>query len=146
METIKNIAAILGVILSLASVITLCSKPIKAYIANSLAKYKKEQEENNHNETIKETLTRLEAKIDEIKLLNDATVKYTIESCRDDVREIFFKYLPEKTLPYYVLKHVEYIEDIYVKTFHKNHYTKGFIDEMKTWTVDYTGVRPEDIN
>ena len=45
METLKNIAAILGAILSLSAVITLCCKPIKLYIANALKKYQSEQDD-----------------------------------------------------------------------------------------------------
>ena len=53
METVKNIAAILGAILSLSAVITLCCKPIKLYIANALKKYQSEQDDKVKQNTIK---------------------------------------------------------------------------------------------
>lgn len=145
METIKNIAAILGAILSLSAVITLCSNPIKASLAKSLEKYKKEQEAQNHNESVQKSLVRLETKIDEINAKTEATVTYTIESCRGEIKDIFYKYLAEKSLPLYEYKHLLKLEDIYIGKFHKNHYTKGLIDEMKKWSIDYTGVRSEDV-
>ena len=139
METIKNIAAILGAILSLAAVITLCCKPIKLYIASSLKKYQSEQDDKIKQNTLKATLKRIENKL-------DATIAYTTEACRGEIKNMFYKYIENKTLPYYEKMHMLQIEDIYVNKLQKNHYTKGLIEEMKTWSVDYTGVDSQDVN
>ena len=139
METVKNIAAILGAILSLSAVITLCCKPIKLYIANALKKYQSEQDDKIKQNTLKATLKRIENKL-------DATVAYTTEACRSEIKNMFYKYIDNKTLPYYEKMHMLQIEDIYVNKLQKNHYTKGLIEEMKTWSVDYTGVDSQDVN
>ena len=139
METVKNIAAILGAILSLAAVITLCCKPIKLYIASALKKYQSEQDDKIKQNTLKATLKRIENKL-------DATVAYTTEACRGEIKNMFYKYIDNKTLPYYEKMHMLQIEDIYVNRLQKNHYTKGLIEEMKTWSVDYTGVDSQDVN
>ena len=139
METVKNIAAILGAILSLAAVITLCCKPIKAYIARALKKYQNEQDDKVKQNTLKATLKRIENKL-------DATVAYTTEACRGEIKNMFYRYMDNKTLPYYEKMHMLQIEDIYVNKLQKNHYTKGLIEEMKTWSVDYTGVDSQDVN
>ena len=139
METVKNIAAILGAILSLSAVITLCCKPIKLYIANALKKYQSEQDDKVKQNTIKATLNRIESKL-------DATVAYTTEACRGEIKNMFYRYMDTKTLPYYEKMLMLQIEDIYVNKLQKNHYTKGLIDEMKMWSVDYTGVDPQDVN
>lgn len=139
METVKNIAAILGAILSLSAVITLCCKPIKLYIANALKKYQSEQDDKIKQNTLKATLKRIENKL-------DATVAYTTEACRGEIKNMFYKYIDNKTLPYYEKMHMLQIEDIYVNKLQKNHYTKGLIEEMKTWSVDYTGVDSQDVN
>ena len=139
METVKNIAAILGAILSLSAVITLCCKPIKLYIANALKKYQSEQDDKVKQNTLKATLKRIENKL-------DATVAYTTEACRGEIKNMFYKYIGNKTLPYYEKMHMIHIEDIYVNKLQKNHYTKGLIEEMKTWSVDYTGVDSQDVN
>lgn len=139
METVKNIAAILGAILSLAAVITLCCKPIKLYIASALKKYQSEQDDKIKQNTLKATLKRIENKL-------DATVAYTTEACRGEIKNMFYKYIDNKTLPYYEKMHMIQIEDIYVNKLQKNHYTKGLIEEMKTWSVDYTGVDSQDVN
>ena len=139
METVKNIAAILGAILSLAAVITLCCKPIKLYIANALKKYQSEQDDKIQQNTLKAMLKRIENKL-------DATVAYTTEACRGEIKNMFYKYIDNKTLPYYEKMHMLQIEDIYVNKLQKNHYTKGLIEEMKAWSVDYTGVDSQDVN
>lgn len=139
METVKNIAAILGAILSLAAVITLCCKPIKLCIAKALKKYQSEQDDKIKQNTLKATLKRIENKL-------DATVAYTTEACRGEIKNMFYKYIENKTLPYYEKMHMLHIEDIYVNKLQKNHYTKGLIEEMKTWSVDYTGVDSQDVN
>lgn len=139
METVKNIAAILGAILSLAAVITLCCKPIKLYVAKALKKYQSEQDDKIKQSTLKATLKRIENKL-------DATVAYTTEACRGEIKNMFYKYIDNKTLPYYEKMHMLQIEDIYVNKLQKNHYTKGLIEEMKTWSVDYTGVDSQDVN
>lgn len=139
METVKNIAAILGAILSLSAVITLCCKPIKLYIANALKQYQSEQDDKIKQNTLKATLKRIENKL-------DATVAYTTEACRGEIKNMFYKYIDNKTLPYYEKMHMLQIEDIYVNKLQKNHYTKGLIEEMKTWSIDYTGVDSQDVN
>lgn len=139
METVKNIAAILGAILSLAAVITLCCKPIKLYIASSLKKYQSEQDDKIKQNTLKAMLKRIENKL-------DATVAYTTEACRGEIKNMFYKYIDNETLPYYEKMHMLQIEDIYVNKLQKNHYTKGLIEEMKTWPVDYTGVDSQNVN
>ena len=139
METVKNIAAILGAILSLSAVITLCCKPIKLCIAKALKKYQIEQDDKIKQNTLKATLKRIENKL-------DATVAYTTEACRGEIKNMFYKYIENKTLPYYEKMHMLQIEDIYVNKLQKNHYTKGLIEEMKTWSVDYTGVDSQDVN
>ena len=123
----------------MSAVITLCCKPIKLYIANALKKYQSEQDDKIKQNTLKATLKRIENKL-------DATVAYTTEACRGEIKNMFYRYMDNKTLPYYEKMHMLQIEDIYVNKLQKNHYTKGLIEEMKTWSVDYTGVDSQDVN
>lgn len=140
METIKNIAAVLGMILSLSAVITLCCKPIKIYLANSLAKYKKEKDDKS----IHDTLLRLERKIDLIKSDNDITVDFTREQIRGIIKDMFFKYYDDKILPLYEHKWLLKLEDLYVNRLGSNSFIKELINEMKLWTIDYSKTRYED--
>ena len=141
METIKNIAAILGAILSLASVITLFCRPIKAWLAQYLSKYKKEQADNERTQQIQDTLARLEKSIEDIKEANDITVDYTREQIRGLIKEMFYEYYDEKVLPLYEHKWLLKLEDLYIRRLHGNSFASELIAEMKKWPVDYSKVR-----
>lgn len=140
METIKNIAAILCAILSLASVITLFCRPIKAWLAQYLSKYKKEQDDNERNQQIQDTLARLGKSIKEIKEASDITVDYTREQIRGLIKEMFYEYYDEKVLPLYEHKWLLKLEDLYIRRLHGNSFASELIAEMKKWPVDYCKV------
>lgn len=140
LETIKNIAAILGAILSLSAVITLCCKPIQSYVAKKMLKY----QEDKDSQEIHKTLIRLEEKIDVIKLDNDITVDFTREQIRGIIKDMFYAYYDNKVLPLYEHKWLLKLEELYVKKLHSNSFIKELIDEMKTWNIDYSKTRYED--
>ena len=141
MEIVKNVAAILGAILSLASVITLFCRPIKAWLAQYLSKYQKEQADNDRNQQIQDTLARLEKSIKDIKEANDITVDYTREQIRGLIKEMFYEYYDEKVLPLYEHKWLLKLEDLYIRRLHGNSFASELIAEMKKWSVDYSKVR-----
>lgn len=141
METIKNIAAILGAILSLSAVVTLCCKPIKASLAGYLERYKKEWAEDEREQELQETLTRLETTMKDIKVANDITVDYTREQIRGTIKEMFYEYYEEKVLPLYEHKWLLKLEDLYINRLHGNSFASELIAEMKKWPVDYSKVR-----
>lgn len=141
MEIVKNVAAILGAILSLASVITLFCRPIKAWLAQYLSKYQKEQADNERNQQIQDTLARLEKNIEDIKESNDITVDYTREQIRGLIKEMFYEYYDEKVLPLYEHKWLLKLEDLYIRRLHGNSFASELIAEMKKWSVDYSKVR-----
>ena len=141
MEIVKNVAAILGAILSLASVITLFCRPIKAWLAQYLSKYQKEQADNERNQQIQDTLARLEKSIEDIKEANDITVDYTREQIRGLIKEMFYEYYDEKVLPLYEHKWLLKLEDLYIRRLHGNSFASELIAEMKKWSVDYSKVR-----
>ena len=141
MEIVKNVAAILGAILSLASVITLFCRPIKAWLAQYLSKYQKEQADNDRNQQIQDTLARLEKSIKDIKEANDITVDYTREQIRGLIKEMFYEYYDEKVLPLHEHKWLLKLEDLYIRRLHGNSFASELIAEMKKWPVDYSKVR-----
>lgn len=144
METIKNIAAILGAILSLASVITLFCRPIKAWLAQYLDRYKSEQASSERDKQIQAVLARLEKSIQDIKEANDITVDYTREQIRGLIKEMFYEYYDEKVLPLYEHKWLLKLEDLYIRRLHGNSFASELIAEMKKWPVDYSKVREGD--
>lgn len=141
MEIVKNIAAILGAILSLSAVVTLCCKPIKAWLGHYLERYNKERDEDERENELQETLARLETAMKDIKVANDITVDYTRERIRGTIKEMFYEYYGERKLPLYERKWLLKLEDLYINRLHGNSFAAELIAEMKKWPVDYSKVR-----
>lgn len=144
MEIVKNVAAILGAILSLSAVVTLCCKPIKAWLGRYLERYNKERDEDEKENQLQETLTRLETAMNEIKMANDITVDYTREQIRGTIKGMFYEYYDNKVLPLYEHKWLLKLEDLYIKRLNGNSFAAELIAEMKEWPVDYSKVRESE--
>lgn len=141
MEIVKNVAAILGAILSLSAVVTLFCKPIKAWLGRYLERYNKERDEDEKENQLQETLTKLETTMNEIKVANDITVDYTREQIRGTIKGMFYEYYDNKVLPLYEHKWLLKLEDLYIRRLNGNSFAAELIAEMKKWPVDYSKVR-----
>ena len=148
MEAIKNIAAVLGVILSAASVITLLSKTVRQCILSLFRRYGKTDEVS---EDIGEIKRLLEQHIEEDKVFkdsvaatNDIMMEFTRTQCRTIIKNIFYKYNETKILPLYEKKTLMCVEDLYINKTHGNSFAKLLLDEMSTWTVDYESSHPDE--
>ena len=148
MEAVKNIAAVLGVILSAASVITLLSKTVRQFILSLFRRYGKTDEVS---EDIGEIKRLLEQHIEEDKVFkdsvaatNDIMMEFTRTQCRTIIKNIFYKYNETKILPLYEKKTLMCVEDLYINKTHGNSFAKLLLDEMSTWTVDYESSHPEE--
>lgn len=148
MEAVKNIAAVLGVILSAASVITLLSKTVRQFILSLFRRYGKTDEVS---EDIGEIKRLLEQHIEEDKVFkdsvaatNDIMMEFTRTQCRTIIKNIFYKYNETKILPLYEKKTLMCVEDLYINKTHGNSFAKLLLDEMSTWTVDYESSHPDE--
>lgn len=148
MEAVKNIAAVLGVILSAASVITLLSKTVRQFILSLFRRYGKTDEVS---EDICEIKRLLELHIEEDKVFkdsvaatNDIMMEFTRTQCRTIIKNIFYKYNETKILPLYEKKTLMCVEDLYINKTHGNSFAKLLLDEMSTWTVDYESSHPDE--
>ena len=148
MEAVKNIAAILGIILSAASVITLLSKTVRQFILSLFRRYGKTDEVS---EDIGEINRLLEQHIKEDKVFkdsvaatNDIMMEFTRTQCRTIIKNIFYKYNETKILPLYEKKTLMCVEDLYINKTKGNSFARLLLDEMATWTVDYESSHPEE--
>lgn len=143
MEIIKDIAAILGVILSSASVITLFSKNLRTALSNTIRKYSNFE----HSEaTIGDIKTLLESHIKEDKAFrvqmlqtNEVTLEFTKTQCRNIIKNIFYTYSDTKILPLYEKKTLIGIEALYIGKLNCNSFAGFLLEEMKSWDIDYAG-------
>lgn len=134
MEVIKDIAAVVGVILSIITLLTLCTQAGRAAIKAIFKKNTQEiQEENRQQhediETIKTDLSSLLSKI-------DAMEEVSIQTCRNTIKEIYYKYQKQKKIPLYERKTADATHKIYVEKFHENSYEKLLYNEIIKWDID----------
>lgn len=138
MEIVKNIAAILGVILSLSGVIALFSSNAKLAIARLFKKFGREDEIDELKKMLQEHIEEDRAFKAEMKKNNDIAMEFTRTQCRTVVKDMFYKYFDVKSLPLYEYKTLLTVEELYIKKCKGNSYASELIKIMKTWEIDYT--------
>lgn len=148
-DFIKNVAVILGFIISSASVITLCTKGGRKLLGNVFSKYTTKQ--NTEIKELKEVVVGLKnevaslrAEASSLKSNSDITIEFTKQQCRNTIKEIFYKYCDEEVLPLYEYKTLIATRDIYVEKLHGNSYAQEMLDIMFKWKIDYTKSRIEE--
>lgn len=148
MEVVKNAAAILGAILSAASVITLVSKTVRRFIANFFRRCGKADEFSGDIAEIKKLLERHmeeDKKFKEnVSATNDIMVEFMRTQCRTIIKSIFYKYNETKVLPLYEKKTLMSVEDLYVNKLRGNSFAMLMLDEMSHWTIDYESSHPDE--
>ena len=150
MEVVKNIAAVIGVILSAASLVALLSKTIRSSLAKLFKKYGKEDEVS---QSIAELKSMLEQHIEDEKeakeccrQANEISIEFTKTQCRNIIKTIFYKYCDKKVLPLYEKKTLLSVEDLYVNKLKGNSFAALLIEEMSHWDIDYDDAHPDDEN
>ena len=136
MEIIKNIAAIIGCILSVISLITLCTKGGRAFIRSFFKRNTKEiQDENAHQTSdiqhIKEILNLMLNKFVGLE-------EVSMQQCRNTIKTIYYKYQKDKRIPLYERKTVDKTYHIYTTIFHGNSYAALLYEEICKWEIDTT--------
>ena len=134
METIKNVAAIIGCILSSISLITLCTKGGRAFIHGFFKRNTKEIQDENERQTsdiqqIKETLDLMLLKIGGLE-------EVSMQQCRNTIKTIYYKYHKDKRIPLYERKTADRTYQIYTTIFHGNSYASLLYKEICKWEID----------
>ena len=89
METVKDIAAILGCVLSAISLITLCTRSGRAFVKNLFSNYTRTLVEENQQQSrdiaeIRQSMLQLNDKI-------NALEEVSKQQCRDTIKNIYYK-------------------------------------------------------
>ncbi len=133
MEIVKDIAAIIGLVLSIISLITLSTKGGRAAIKSMFKRNTKEIVEDNARQTkdieeIKEILNGIQETLGAVK-------EVSMQQCRDTIKEIYYKYCRIEEIPLYERKTADFSYAIYDKKFHGNTYAKTLYDEIIKWKI-----------
>ena len=134
METIKNIAAIIGCILSTISLITLCTKGGRAFIQGFFRRNTKEIQDENERQTsdIQQIKNTLDLMLDKFAGLEEVSM----QQCRDTIKTIYYKYQKDKCIPLYERKTADKTYHIYTTIFHGNSYAALLYEEICKWDID----------
>ena len=128
METLKNIAAIVGLVLSVISLLTLTTKGGRAYIKSLFKKNTKTIVDENAQQTkdikeIKEILGKLTARVGAIE-------EESRQQCRNVIKDIYYKYQDTRKIPEYDMKTLIRTYDIYQKLGADNTYATYLYTQM----------------
>lgn len=134
METIKNIAAIIGCILSTISLITLCTKGGRAFIHGFFKRNTKEIQDENERQTsdIQQIKKTLDLMLNKFAGLEEVSM----QQCRDTIKTIYYKYHKDKRIPLYERKTADRTYQIYTTIFHGNSYASLLYKEICKWEID----------
>ena len=134
METIKNIAAIIGCILSTISLITLCTKGGRAFIHSFFKRNTKEIQDENERQTsdIQQIKKTLDLMLNKFAGLEEVSM----QQCRDTIKTIYYKYHKDKRIPLYERKTADRTYQIYTTIFHGNSYAALLYKEICKWEID----------
>ena len=136
METVKNIAAIVGCVLSIISLITIFTKAGRAAIKSFFKQNTKDIEDENARQAddIKEIRTAVDAMSTQLNALS-AILK---QQCRDTIKNIYYKYCKEKRIPLYERKTVDATFKLYREIWDGNSYVILMHNEIEKWEIDST--------
>lgn len=142
MDIVKDIASVVGLIISCFTLLTLCSNAGRSLV-KSLFKKHNEAEDKAFDE-VKTELEKIKEALDshikdsdafkaETRASNSILLDFTKQLCRDKIVEIYETHQQQAQLPLREYKRLMYIEDIYINKLHGNSYASELINEMKTW-------------
>ena len=134
MEVVRDVAALIGVILSIISLATLCSKGGRAVVKKIFMRHTKEiQDQTDRQE---EDITIIKNNIKTLLEKSDATEEVLKQQCRNAIKNIYYKYHKTKVIPLYERKAVDSTYKIYTEKFQGNSYATLLYNEIIKWDID----------
>lgn len=134
MEVVKNIAAIVGCIVSIITLLTLTTKGGRKFIIKLFKTHTKDlvemnEKQNQSIDTINETLNTILMKLDILETVSQ-------NNCRNDIKNIYYKYHKEKKIPLYERRAADTAYDLYYNSLHGNSYALLLYKEICKWEID----------
>ena len=136
MEIVKDIAAAIGLILSIISLLTVFTKGGRTFVKNLFKKNTQEINDTNcqQNKDIEEIKQLLNKFSIDMELVKDGTK----QQLRNTIKNIYYKYRIEKRIPVYERKTADATYILYSEGFHSNSYISLLYQEICKWTIDDT--------
>ena len=134
MEIIKDIATVIGLILSAITLITLCCKPLRRKIGNVIRKASNMEETSQALDEVRAMMQQIMATEESKQELMTHFQESQLSLLRDSITRLYFKYLPEKQVPAYGRKDMVNLFESYQKL-GGNSYVRTIYEEFMDWPV-----------
>lgn len=142
LEQIENVATVLGCASVGFGLVCSVSKSARNWVGNVLSK---KEHESKQDKIISELCNKLDTYIKsneefKQKVTEDMEVQkeFSIDQCRNTIKDIFYRYCDTKKIPLYEYKVAENTFETYSKKLHGNHYIALLWGEIQKWEIDYT--------
>lgn len=134
MEVVKNIGTVIGLVLSVITLITLCCKPLRRKIGNVIRKASNMEETSGALEEVRAMIQQMVAAQEVNQELMAHFQESQLSLLRDSITRLYFKYLPEKQVPAYGRKDMVNLFESYQKL-GGNSYVRTIYEEFMDWPV-----------
>ena len=128
METVKNIAAIVGLVLSIISLITLSTKGGRAAIKSIFKKNTKDLVDENAQQS--KDIKEIKEMVGDIGKRIGILEEEAKQQCRNVIKNIYYKYQDTRQIPEYDMKTLIKTYDIYMKLGAENTYASYLYTQM----------------
>lgn len=140
-DVVKNIGSLLGVILSVVSVIGIATKFQNKHFKKLFDEHSEEIRKSDEKQTkeiteIKGTLNNLTTKVDSLQERFDIVEDFNAEICRNSIKNIYYQYNKIQKIPLYERKMADSLYKIYSEQFHQNSYGRLLYQEICKWEID----------
>ena len=140
---VKDIGSLLGLFLSITSVVGIVAKFQNKHYKKLFDEHSEEIRKNDKKQTeeimeIKDTLNNLATKVDALEKSSDVVEDFNAEICRNVIKDIYYKYNKTQKIPLYERKMADSLYKIYSEQFHQNSYGQLLYQEICKWEIDTT--------
>lgn len=140
-DVVKDIGSLLGVILSVVSVIGIVTKFQNKHFKKLFDQHSEEIRKSDEKQTkeiteIKGTLDNLITKVDSLQERFDVVEDFNAEICRNSIKNIYYQYNKIQKIPLYERKMADSLYKIYSEQFHQNSYGRLLYQEICKWEID----------
>lgn len=134
MEVIKNIAAIVGCLVSIITLLSICSKTGRAFITglfkrNTMTLHEENEQQTKDIKEIQDTLNKMMVKFGGLE-------EVSMQQCRNTIKNVYYRYYKIKKVPLYERKTIDKTYRIYRDVFHGNSYASLLYNEICKWEVE----------
>lgn len=134
MEIIKDIAAIVGCLVSVITLLTLTTKGGRNFIIKLFKKHTKDLVETNEKQN--KAISDLTESVNLVLQKLDVIEEVSKQECRDVIKNIYYKYNTVKKIPLYERKTADKTYELYHDLLKGNSYAALLYAEIIKWDID----------